>query len=449
LLLEFKFSNFRSFYEEQSLSFVASPLKGRIACVRDVTSPLADKVLPISVLYGANASGKSNATKALKFMVEQVLGSFSQSEKNKKINRMPFALKGDARETASRFEAAFMIEGVSYEYGFELNDTLFLKEWLNAYPKGKVQKWYSRDGGKYKFSDNLKGQKDSLSKITPDNSLFLSVAMRSDVKQLVKITDFFESIKFDLSANINEENLSERIREKRIDSRTIAFLNSIETGIQGYKLLPKQISTTERQVANAFVENIDKLEGMLFDLVKLNNPNISREGRLSEEEIEEFRGELIDDLNKKIQVFFTHSGADDDVLGIAFSDESEGTKRLVRLVEDAFIALDTGKVFVVDELDASLHTRACTLFVKLFLDAEINKNGAQLFATTHDTNLLSDHAVRRDEAWFVEKDSLGQSKLYSASEFRVRKDQNLEDVYLDDRFGALPPKVDPKWLLTN
>lgn len=103
----------------------------------------------------------------------------------------------------------------------------------------------------------------------------------------------------------------------------------------------------------------------------------------------------------------------------------------------------------MDELDASLHTRACALFVKLFLDPEINKNGAQLFATTHDTNLLADHAIRRDEAWFVEKDDTGQSKLYSAAEFKVRKDQNLEDVYLDDRFGALPPKINPKWLLAN
>ena len=447
LLLEFKFSNFRSFYEEQTLSFVASPLKGREACVSNVKSPLADKVLPISILYGANASGKSNTTKALKFMVEQVIGSFSRADTEQKIDRMPFALRRVGFDTPGRFELAFMIESVSYEYGFELNDTIFIKEWLHAYPKGSIQKWYRRNQNDYKFSENLRGHKESLKKITPQNSLFLSVAARSENEQLQKVFNFFKEIHFDLNPSVDEKKLSKNIRSNKIDPRTIGFLNAIETGISGYKLVNKKISKDVLELADRFFGDPEKFTGWIELLAPKNSDKLS--DILPNIDLEKAKNEVLSELEKETEVYFTHHGADIDLLGIAFKDESEGSKRLVRLVQDAFRALDAGNLFVVDELDASLHTRACSLFVKLFLDSDINKNGAQLFATTHDTNLLSNHIIRRDEAWFVEKDNLGQSKLYSASEFKVRKDQNLEDVYLDDRFGALPPKVDPKWLLVN
>ena len=120
------------------------------------------------------------------------------------------------------------------------------------------------------------------------------------------------------------------------------------------------------------------------------------------------------------------------------ADESEGTRRLLRLLIPMFRALDTGAVMVVDELDASLHTHACEMLIELFSSPKTNPKGAQLIATTHDTNLLRSRHLRRDQIWLTEKDTEGATHLYPLTDFRTREGDNLERGYLQGRFGAIP-----------
>jgi hypothetical protein len=93
---------------------------------------------------------------------------------------------------------------------------------------------------------------------------------------------------------------------------------------------------------------------------------------------------------------------------------------------------------VVDELDASLHTQACEALLALFASPKTNPKGAQLIATTHDTNLLRSPLLRRDQVWFTEKDGEGATHLYPLTDFRTRKGDNLERGYLQGRYGAIP-----------
>ena len=120
-------------------------------------------------------------------------------------------------------------------------------------------------------------------------------------------------------------------------------------------------------------------------------------------------------------------------------DESSGTRKLFAMAAPLLETLAKGRVMVVDELDSRLHTAVTREIVKLFNDGRTNPNHAQLIFTAQDTNLLDHDLLRRDQIWFVEKDSKGVSQLYSLAEFTgIRNDLYLERSYVQGRFGAVP-----------
>lgn len=118
-------------------------------------------------------------------------------------------------------------------------------------------------------------------------------------------------------------------------------------------------------------------------------------------------------------------------------DESDGTKKYLSMTGPIIDTLETGKVLVVDELDARLHPLLSRAIV-LFFNSVKNHKNAQLIFATHDTNLLTRKLFRRDQVWFTEKDAYGVSNLYSLSEFKVRKDASFGKDYILGKFGAIP-----------
>ncbi len=445
MLINFQFSNFRSFCDSQTLSFEATSLKGRNSCIFQTSPSRGTGVLPICLVMGSNASGKSNLLKALDYLRTQVLTSYSKTvPKPEQTNtgRESFSLNTKAQRRPSVFEITFSQDDTQYKYGFSCDDHKFIEEWMYAYPHGQQQKWFQRKNDDYKFGKSFLGEKKALAEITPEDSLFLSVGLRSKHEQLEKVLPFFLDMQFDFSREVSSAEISSRIKDQKIDVRVIEFLRLLDTGIYGYKIQPKRVSGNDE----IFQEELEKFIKSVIGRTKAEAASDQLE-ESSEESLEDF--DLNDLLKSQLQIYFKHIGADEDCVGIPFRDESDGTKRLLRLVQDAFKALDNGDLMVVDEIDASLHTRACELFLGLFLTPELNTNGAQLLATSHNTNLLSSEEIRRDEIWFVEKQINGQSNFYSAAEFKMRAERNLEVAYLDDRFGALPSKIDPRLLVVN
>ena len=118
--------------------------------------------------------------------------------------------------------------------------------------------------------------------------------------------------------------------------------------------------------------------------------------------------------------------------------ESAGTLRLLMVLSLVYRALDYGTPVLVDELDASLHTLASEAILQLFCSPATNPKGAQLIATTHDTNLLASRFLRRDHVWFTEKDAHGATLLFPLTEIRTRSGDNFEKGYLQGRYGAIP-----------
>ena len=175
MLIEFRVENHRSLRDEQALTFAA----GRIGDPSDprlrTVGGCNDKLLPAAVIYGANASGKSNVLAALAFMREAVLASQRRWEPDGGIPRVPFAW-GEKRLEPSVFEVFFSLGGSKYQYGFAIDDLSVREEWLYAWPKQRRQIWFEREDTRFKFGEHLRGQNESIGDMTRPNALFLSAA---------------------------------------------------------------------------------------------------------------------------------------------------------------------------------------------------------------------------------------------------------------------------------
>ena len=133
-----------------------------------------------------------------------------------------------------------------------------------------------------------------------------------------------------------------------------------------------------------------------------------------------------------------HKGRNGETVYFQLDWESAGTRWLLILLGLVFRALDNRAPIIVDDLDASLHTQAAEAVLGLFSSPKTNPKGAQIVATTHNTNLMDSSILRRDQIWFTEKDDSGATRLYPLTDIRTRKGDNIERGYLQDRYGATP-----------
>lgn len=124
--------------------------------------------------------------------------------------------------------------------------------------------------------------------------------------------------------------------------------------------------------------------------------------------------------------------------------ESSGTRKLFDLSGPVFDTLFNGSVLIIDELDAKMHPLISQYIISLFNNKETNPKNAQLILTTHDTHLLSQKLLRRDQIWFTEKDDSEQTDLYNLMDIvlpdgtKPRNDSNYEKNYIAGRYGAIP-----------
>lgn len=409
MLLRFSVTNHLSMKDAQALSLVASSLKD----VEDglLASPAAPggRVLPAAVIYGANASGKSNVVAALRFMRQAVLLSHSRAEPGDRIPRTPFGLDPACTKAPSTLSADFVTGGIRYHYGFEASDEAFTAEWLDSFPRGRRQTLFERNGQRFAFGRSLRGRNKIIADLTRPNSLFVSAAAQNDHEELSKISDWFRSVRSHSAIDIPSEVASTVIGKNEMDARILTFLEKIGTGVINYRLREIEVP-----------ENVQGLHRELLAVA------------------EKFGASVSADPTEDRVVELAHRGQSGEPVYFDLQRESAGTRRLLILLGLTFRALDEGTVVVIDELDASLHTQACEAVLALFSSQEANPRGAQLITTTHDTNLLRSPLLRRDQIWFTEKDPEGGTHLYPLTEIRTRRGDNIERGYLQGRYGAIP-----------
>jgi hypothetical protein len=413
MLIRFGVENYLSIASRQELSLVASPLNDSAAALIDLPR-LNLALLPAALIYGANASGKSNFVSAMAFLQRSVQLSHQRGAPDGGVPRTPFLLDTKAKSAPSKFDIDFVLAGVRYQYGFSANDDAFLDEWLYAYPAGKRQIWFAREPRKKKihFGKHLKGNTRAIEALMRPNSLFLSTAAQNASSQLTPIYHHLSNFSFKFGINSSHHVAASEFREGECDERIITFLKHADTGIISHRFeedrtdpRAQPFETELQELIKKHVPDLVKMKGSPFDMKRISLGHEGQRGRL---------------------VFFD------------LRLESSGTLRLLTLLSSIFNALDKGSVVVVDELDASLHTYLAEDIVSLFNSRSTNKKGAQLVATTHDTNLLSAKIIRRDQIWFTEKNNEGATVLYPLTDIRTRNTDNIEKGYLEGRFGAVP-----------
>ncbi len=412
MLLRLGVENHLSIRGLQELSFVASSLKdpeeGLIPCA---AAP-SGSVLPATVIYGANASGKSNLMDAVRIMKAMVLFSHTKGEPGGGVPRRPFRLDPACAGEPSRFELDFVLDSVRHHYGFEATNDAFVSEWLYAFPKSHRRMLFEREENEFHFGRNLKGRTGVIKDLTRPNSLYLSAAAQNGHEQLSRVFEYFRTIKGIIGLSIPGEVAPRRLTGKKLDSRVVEFLGKIGTGVVGYRHRERELPEEVRVIHQEIATVVQRLKGST--------------------------GIEIPTDATKIAIELAHRDRNGKDVYFDLDLESAGTRRLLMVLDLVFHALDRGTPLFIDELDASLHTQAAEEVLRLFCLPETNPKGAQLVATTHDTNLMRSPVLRRDQLWFTEKDRTGATRLYPLTDIRTRKGDNIEKGYLQGRFGATP-----------
>jgi len=416
MLIEFRVSNFRSFNEEQVLSLVAAR--------RDAKHPDSliqcngFDLLKSTVVYGANASGKSNLIKAFWIMKSIVCGSATKSNLGDPIPGIfPFRLNLETTKKPTRFEVTLLLDDICFLYGFSATRERVHDEFLRVRApnaKERERTWFRRTldadgntdwefGGL--FEKETKGLKGNLQS-TRDNCLLLSYAAQFNVKCLSRLFLWFRN-------NLRVEDMSDNPDPLKQETARAA---------QGNEAFFGRVLGLVRD-ADFGIEKISFQPNILDSMFK---------------EVTETSAPAALD----IQTLHRVEGSDVPIAFDMREDESNGTNRFFALVGPFLEALDDGRVVVVDELECSMHPLLTRKLIELFQDPEQNKKGAQLIFATHDVSLMDPYLFRRDQIWIVEKRQSGASVLFSLYDFeteeRPRNTEAFQKNYLAGRYGGVP-----------
>lgn len=419
MLIQFSVENFRSFRDQQVFSMVASPsreIPGNV--YTGSNAPSVPNLLTVSALYGPNASGKTNLIKAMSTVRNMVIDSVKYDSSREPLPVKHFKLDDAMASKPSTFEVFFTSDNVKYQYGFSATSKRIYSEWLYAFPKKARQKWFERfydptsDVEFIEIGNNLtskSGRKEILISSTKAYSLLLSTAALLNEDKIKPVYDWF-------------------IKQFRILSKstmTGQYTCSLcDEDDYSRKQVLKFLQSADLPVADVIIEKKD------FDIDELPS-----------ELPESFRKALAEQLENEqlIGPRLSHTALNGKSVLFDFDEESDGTRRIFELSGPIIDVLKHGRTIVVDELHDSLHPKLVEYIVGLFSSKKTNPLGAQLIFTTHETSILDQNLLRRDQFWFCDKNEFLETVLYSLTEFSPRKGrENIEKSYLSGRYGAIP-----------
>ena len=411
MLLEFQLRNYRSFHREEVLSLIAASHDDHLADTNTahIGLPALPRCVRSAVLYGANASGKSNLLRALGYMRAVILESHALLP-GQTYAVQPFRLDAQSVNDTSLFEVSILLKGTRYQYGFEITPERIAAEWLLVYRKAKPQQWFNRKSDPHTGADvitagnHLTGQKSVWREATRPNALFLSTAVQLNSEQLRPLHAWFAETLTVLPEGgyLPPDYSTNLIQEPEGNRSVISLMAAADIAIASIS------AVRQKGMQHSFI--FDSATG-------------KSDAKTEEREL--------------LLPRFTHQ-AGSTKADFDFPDKSLGTQKLFSLAGHLLDILEKGKVLVIDELDRSLHPLLVRQIIKAFHDPQLNRHGAQLIFSTHDTSLLDSSFMRRDQIWFAEKTEDQSSHLTPLTEFSPRKGEALEKGYLGGRYGAVP-----------
>ncbi len=454
MLVQFNVENFVSFRDEVQINMI--PAKSRLMKDHIIESPEGKsiEVVPILTIYGANGSGKSNLVKALTFMKCLVIRGVGP---DRVTGTIPFLLDPISEIKPTRFEIVVKIDAVVYTYGFVLTSKRILEEWLFAYFSSQESKVFERitsPEGKTKVEPGNRllaevKKADFISFVargTRDNQLFLNEAYERDVDIVKPLVKWFRESLQIIGPNSQYNALSMRAhKDKEFITFLSKFLDVAGTGISELICESEQFDKSKKflalpdEIKQRIREDVTKRSAQKITFQSLGAlVTIFKESDGGEKDAVVLRLKA-----KHLKSDGTFAAFDPEV-------ESDGTRRLMDIAPLLSDIWGNHQVFIIDELDRSLHTHLSRLFIEMCVKASREKKSfTQFIITTHDTNLLDRDLLRKDEIAFMEKDRSGSSHLTSLSDFKVSEGLNFENGYLNGRFGAIPFIGDTSRLFTE
>lgn len=446
MLIRFNIENFLSFKDRQSFSMIAGK-GGRDKNFHLIKKDNRDDVnlVKTSVLFGPNASGKSNMIKAIDFGKKLVLKG---TPTEKQINFQNFRLHKECENIDSRIEYEIKHKNKSYAYGFSFNKKEIKEEWLYEINKRKETLIFERNKTSdfnlepiLKLNPNEKEKQfiEFTAKGTPDNQLFLTEIRNRKVKDnvtnirdLLTVIDWFQNALTVIYPDSRMEGIEfELTRNTELSTIFTEILKYFDTGIDGISLreidfekveIPQKIKedikssllSDKSEKTNAWVENRD--QNIRYIFTKENSNEISV---------------------RKLMTKHLVEGGKNDSSYFDINEESDGTQRIMDFIPLLIDLFKGDNVFVVDEMERSLHPNLIYDLIDLFLEKSENKN-SQLILASHESTLLTQKLLRKDEIWFTVKDQIGASAIYSLEDFDIRFDKQIRKDYLLGRYKAIP-----------
>ncbi len=403
MLSKFTVGNFKVFKEKNTLDMRAATVSELSETNLLLTE--REKLLKSVAVYGKNASGKSNLLNALSFMSSFVISSAKDTQSNEKISIDPFLLNSETKQADSHFEISVCISEKIYRYGFEVNKDRVTKEWLLERVKTKEYPLFLRVHDSFEINGRKFSEGKNKEEWTRKNALFLSLCAQLNGQISQTIIDWFADLVF-VSDNLragfyDEGKFSENFLTENEENRLeiLGLLKKADVGIEDVRV--------EKGDSSGFLDTLRENSVELLHTV-------------------------YDENNKPA----------DSVNFDLYQKESRGTAKFFNLAGYLIDAVRNGKIIVIDEIGTMMHTLLSKAIV-LYFNSEQNRK-AQLIFTTHDTNLLDNELLRRDQIYFTEKDKYGAGRLYSLADFKtadqqkIRKDADYEANYLRGRYGAIP-----------
>ena len=433
MLIRFTTSNYLSFNEEIEFSMIPGKSRNHPHHLIKGDKRSSISVLKAAVIYGANASGKSNLIKAMAFARHLIVNGIRPK---KHIPRSHFKLDMSCTDKPSRFEFEFKQEKKAYAYGFQLDTQKIHSEWLYEITKTSQKKIFERqttdtdetviEFGKVHFKDKSE-QKLLLLMKTRKNQLFLTQSIEAGAKQFESIMSWFRKLIIIFPDSQARGPGFSIERDDMIRDSLVNFLKLFDTGISGINLVSidskSDTAALADEIKSELAETLGPGEKRFFNAPNNRRYLVSMNERNELEVFKLMTSHKIKDSGKEVL--------------LEVNEESDGTQRLMDLIPALKLLLDENNVCIIDELDRSMHPKLSFRILELFLNSRTNRE-SQLIVTTHESSLLNLGLLRRDEIWFTAKDENGASSVYSLEEFVPRYDKDVRKGYLMGRFGGIP-----------
>lgn len=390
MLCQFSFQNFKSYREETTFDFQASSIPEFADSL--IIKEKCSSLLPVSVVYGPNGGGKSNLLLALASLISTVVKPIHDLEKSRKtwimqqrVAAEPFLFDAVSAAEPTEFRIFFRTEEYEYRYYLAILKDEIWAETLDRKKVGgkKPAHIFYREGDEISLGTILK--KENVNTSINAKMPFVSfLAINYNIPAIAEVQEWFESCIIRSYANPMAEMEIMVSDDIEIKKQILLLLNDMGIDVNDYRF--------------------DKREKQLY---------LRR--RIGEEEYE-----------------------------LPFDHESDGTKKLIAALPVLLVALQEGRLVIIDELDAKLHPKLLRYVISMFKNQKINKRGAQLLFTSHDMATMKNTVFRRDEIWFAALNKSHSSEIYSLYEIRREDNERVKSTaafdkqYLEGRYGADP-----------